>query len=784
VNQPPRARKAPARPRGERPPSRPSGGAALPLRLAIGRDGLGLELGAEVEVGPLVVTELAVSLPKVKFPVDVSGGVARFRHRRGELLRMSLELDARRLERILRERLRGLLGTTKPDVWVGLAPSGATVALASDRAAIAFDVLGSSTGEELRFFVTDARGIGLPRPAVSIALEAIGALLGDQAKRFGSSFVIDQVATRVARLLLPDAGVRVPDTDAMHIVAFTGATNPSERQGRPDAWLLHLSRDRVPLEPSARVAGVAQTTWLLQDCDDALARGDLAGARTLALGVLTRAPRHAGACARLADIDRVLGDRSEGALAFLGEAFGAETLERALLRAELLAQAGDANVAANAFAQLAETDPAPLLGARAFERAAELARDAEESLRLLDRAIARVPTLTGARFRRLEKRLELGRLDDAFADAEELEAQAATPRARYDVWRQSADLFLRAGLRARAGQLYERSLRFVPDDAASLAGLGRALVAQGKVGRGARLLTRAVDMFPPKAEAQRVGCLLDLARTLATALGDRPAAIARLEGIADGTPGADAARALEARYRTDLGDIAGAAFAWARLRNAAESLAGAESLGERGESFARYLLEAARFELEKRGDAPAAQRHIRTALRFAPHDAEALALFRHAGGIVAAREGAAPAATPAPAPAPEVPIGAPMRAPEAEEPPAKRLVDLDVVTHESESVAEDEALAEQLTRKLQADPTDDAVADELIAVLMKLGRSHEVFALISARVDEAPPERRGALRSRQREILGDLVRDARARGNDAEAQLFESFATGLDSESD
>src|SRR6185369_10574594 len=111
-----------------------------------------------------------------------------------------------------------------------------------------------------------------------------------------------------------------------------------------------------------------------------------------------------------------------------------------------------------------------------------------------------------------------------------------------------------------------------------------------------------------------------------------------------------------------------------------------------------------------------------------------LALFRHAGGIVAAREGAAPAATPAPAPAPEVPIGAPMRAPEAEEPPAKRLVDLDVVTHESESVAEDEALAEQLTRKLQADPTDDAVADELIAVLMKLGRSHEVFALISARV--------------------------------------------------
>jgi tetratricopeptide (TPR) repeat protein len=287
-------------------------------------------------------------------------------------------------------------------------------------------------------------------------------------------------------------------------------------------------------------------------------------------------------------------------------------------------------------------------------------------------------------------------------------------------------------------------------------------------------------MFPPKGEAERVGCLLDLARTLATALGDRPAAIARLEGIADGTPGADAARALEARYRTDLGDIAGAAFAWARLRNAGESLAGAESIGERGESFARHLLEAARFELDQRGDAPAAQRHIRTALRFTPHDPEALALFRHAGGIVAAREGAAPPA----APAPEVMAATPMHSADREDAPARRLVDLDVVTHESESVAEDEALAEELTRKLQADPTEDAVADELIAVLMKLGRSHEVFALVSARVDEAPPERRAALRTRQREILGDLVRDARARGNDAEAKLFESFASGLESESE
>jgi hypothetical protein len=57
----------------------------VPLRLTASRGVLGLELYEPVELGPLTVTELALTLPGLKFPIDLSGGVPKFRHRRGQL---------------------------------------------------------------------------------------------------------------------------------------------------------------------------------------------------------------------------------------------------------------------------------------------------------------------------------------------------------------------------------------------------------------------------------------------------------------------------------------------------------------------------------------------------------------------------------------------------------------------------------------------------------------------------------------------------------------------------
>ena len=61
-------------------------GATIPLRLAIGKDGLGIELAGPASMECVDVVELVVRLPHVKFPFDVSGGVAKFRHKRGEWL--------------------------------------------------------------------------------------------------------------------------------------------------------------------------------------------------------------------------------------------------------------------------------------------------------------------------------------------------------------------------------------------------------------------------------------------------------------------------------------------------------------------------------------------------------------------------------------------------------------------------------------------------------------------------------------------------------------------------
>ena len=50
--------------------------------------GLGLELDGALPLGFCDIEQLSISLVGLSFPVDLSGGVARFRHRRGALERL------------------------------------------------------------------------------------------------------------------------------------------------------------------------------------------------------------------------------------------------------------------------------------------------------------------------------------------------------------------------------------------------------------------------------------------------------------------------------------------------------------------------------------------------------------------------------------------------------------------------------------------------------------------------------------------------------------------------
>ncbi len=729
---------------------------AVELRLAIAKTGLGLELARPARLGCVVVTELSVRLPSARFPIDVSGGVARFRHKRGMLDRVALEVSARALEGWCAPRLRGLLSPNAPRVWIALRGAGAIVCVSEvgdvlDAEAkprvVAFDVAMEARADEVRLAVTNARGVGLPRPATALAIGAMDAILGGLAARQGALFRMTGLGARMARALLPDAGARAPDADGLVVTALAA---------HDDTWILHALRDGVPAPTTADATRAIEAATITREADEARLAGQLERARALDLAALERAPRHPEICRRIAEIDAHVGGRAEAALLTLREASRDPDGRASVLAGELSAESGDVRGAIAAFARAGEQEEAPLLAANAYARAAELTTDPLDALIWLDLAIARAPDAAPLRWGRVARRLSSGRLEDALGDVEHLEALAAGARDKYAVWRRAGDAWQAAGVAAESLPLYERALRYAPDDPSGLAGLGAALVAEGRAARGAALLARAVDLADA-AQQPVHAMLLDLARALADALGDRPAAVARVRAIPNHAPEALVARGLEGRWRAALGDLAGASLAFARLRELAGSLDGAAVAAAHAVPL---LVEGATFEDTVQGDLLAAQRHLACALRLRPRDAVVEDAYRKIGLRIVGRP-------PVEVPAAAVEAGAEM-APRVVEPLAAELDPKD-----------DETRVEELTRALQANPENDAVVDELAHRLSRLGRSLELFALLSGRLEDAPAERRARLVPKQREVLARLARDAREEGRASEAELFEEAMKAL-----
>jgi tetratricopeptide (TPR) repeat protein len=702
--------KVPARSGSARPASRGKRDKPpIELRLAIGRDGLGIELAGAARFGTLEMTELGVTLPRVRFPVDVSGGVQRFRHRRGVLERLTLELSSDALMKDAAPRMRGLLAEDTPRVWVAVRPWGATVAVIDDAAGriVAFEVAVDTFEDELRLTPFSARGINLHAPAVALSIQAMQGILGRTARREGARFVIEHAPERITRAVMPEAGARAPDCRGVRFTAVTCAA---------DAWILHASRGAAasPPEEAVRIREVAD---LLREADDARVVGELDRARALDLYCLERAPKHPEICARIADIDRLASGRAEGARAILSDS--SDATRSLALAAELAIEAGDSAGAAAALLRAADQEAVPALAAMELERAATIAPDPMQALEWLDRAIARAPSSARLHWTRCAMRLSLGRLRDAVADVEEIEAITRGAAAKHAAWRRAAGIFAAGGHPVEARGLFERALRFVPDDPEALAGLGAAMIAQGKVARGVALLSRALQHAErarrPSSETSPYA--LALARALADQLGDRPAAIARARTIGNADREAALARGLEGRWRAALGDKAGASLAYAQMRDLALAL---EGVGASNDTRA-MLLEAASFERKGRADVPAAQAHLAVALRLFPRDAAVLQAYR---------------------------------------------------TVTSTDVASDDARADELLARYRQTPEDERVVEELALVLTRLGRSHEVLALLASRYEDASADERARLVPAQIEVLARLERDARARGHDQEAQLF------------
>jgi hypothetical protein len=267
---------------------------------------------------------------------------------------------------------------------------------------------------------------------------------------------------------------------------------------------------------------------------------------------------------------------------------------------------------------------------------------------------------------------------------------------------------------------------------------------------------------------------LDLARAFAERLDDVPTAIAHASGIAASAAEAPIARGLEGRWRAALGDVVGARLAYGRLQQ--WTLSAAPEAPASG-SIAQLLFEAANWEATQLGDAMAAQRHALAAVRLVPTDAAARARAKEFGALVASAlmrqasqdglPGAAAAAGPQESPLST--LSAPASAGNA--------------SLEWPSLSGDEAerslRVEELTRRLQANSSDEDAANELACLLEALDRGHELLALLSGRMEDATAEKREALAPQLEAVLARLAAAAREGGRPDEASLYDDAIASL-----
>ncbi len=698
--------------------------AGIPLRLAVTKGGLGLELEHPLALGPLQAEQLAISLVGLSFPVDLSGGVARFRHRRGALEHLSITARRDQLAAAMGPRMRGAIGAATPAVTLAAIAGGVMVGLVDGTTALAFDVLWAPSEGDVRLVVSSPRSIGLGTPALGAALRAMDAVVGQAGTRLGPLFAFADAPALVARYVLPGVGARVPDTGDLRWGLLESDTfgfrAVCDRTFSPPALAPHVVRE-------------LELAKLTETADDALAASSLDEARDAYLALLERSPRDAAIARRLADLDRVVGGRKEAALSTLLEAM--PIAEGGFLAGELLSATASAQSSVLALKQAAERELYGPLAALALLRAAEQTETVRDRLDLLDQAIARSPALEAPRWARFAIRLELADWKGAMADAEHLEAATRGAARRHEVWRRAAEGFLERGHAAKAITLFERALRYAPDNPLAVSGLARSLLQAGRSGRALDLMARAVELAEKKG-TPAYGPVLSLARALADHASDYPHAIARLRSIPAGEPESLDARALEGRYRGMLGDLAGASIAFARMRDAVEMAK--EIASDRA---AAWLVEAARFEREAKKDALAAQRHLGVALQLLPRDAKILSLFREvaAEAAAAAKEIAKVAGNPA------GPGFDPVR---------------------------DEERALLLSERLRGDPSNHRVALELADVLARLERDVEVFALLAARLEDATHETRPDLVPRQVATLERLIESARRARRDNEVEIY------------
>ncbi len=761
-----RAPRATTKERAEAPPrpkDKPS------LLLSVNRGTLSIELDQPFALGPVQIDKLALSLPNVRFPVDLSGGVTRLRHKRGTLTQLGLSIALQDLAGFVAPRLRGILGEGTPEVGLIATPWGVSVGLRLGSAALAFDVIVVPTERDIRLVPERARGIDIGSPPHVLAVRALAEACRPLGRVIGSVVILHDVAGAVVRHVLPAAGARAPSVEG---------TRWDGVEAEADRLSLQVAVSRAPAALPAEAIRAIEQADIALDADDAAVTGDLDEARRRYLLALERAPRHPEITMRIAWIDALADERAEAALATLVDAFAA--IDAGLLGGKLLAAVGDEDGAIAAFSRAAHNEPFAPLAALAWLEVAKLATDTKQRLDAIDHAIARSPSLEQARWKRLEVRLDMGDGTGARADAEHLEAAARGPETRYRVWIRAADAFLHRGYVPEARLLFERALRYAPESADASLGLARSLKAAGDGRRSLDLLARASTLLSRKGQTL-AEVEIELAQGLVEFAADRPAAIARVRTILPGQTRTPDARLLEGRWRAELGDLAGASLALSRMRESVEAAIPGDA--DRGAELAAMLLEAADIEENARGDLRAAQRHLGVALRLRPRDRVIGATFRRvstelgrpAGPVLLRERPPAHVDVDVDVDVDDEPRPLTVRSPISAGPPSPPVAS--GKTEFPSTDEEDEVLVERLTEQLRGNPDDHDVARDLADALERLGRDLDLLALVSTRIEDGTPEIVEEFWPIRHDCLLRLAVVARAEGRPSEAELYEQMST-------
>lgn len=478
---------------------------SLPLRLGVSRGGLGIELNQAVQIGPVSVEQMEWSLPTLDYPLDLSGGVKQFLHRRGLFERATLRIRPSELGRILSEKALLLWGEpVSCRVRVYASEAIVAVTLWSESVVLAFDLVLASA-VELRWVVHRARGFGLER----VPLEIVASFLTASAQSFegtrdalvdGRSFTLGLWIEAIALELMPGLGCRLPE------IGDPRLTRLSVDRGD---LILSLEREGEPMPVSGLAVRLAGLADALTSADRALTAGDTDAARRLYMEALEDSPATPEVLFELGQLDALTGTRNESARLFLERA-----RERLSLRSEGLARADEAlyaGVEASLFRSIGRTDRALELWSQAgeaeddatlaafySEAAADLEVEAMARLALLDKSIERAPQLTSPRWKRVSAILDRFptasalQMDVALADVEQLHAMARGREEKATVFERAAALFSERGHEEQAILWLRQVLLEDPERESARVLLGQRLLERGEFARSVDLLRAAL----------------------------------------------------------------------------------------------------------------------------------------------------------------------------------------------------------------------------------------------------------------------------------------------------